>query len=154
MKLKRPDDGQPANEHVELEVAFTGVKDYPPIHSDVKTDNFGVFILESDLPRSLGGRGSRPTPLQFFIFGIAAMYVMTLARTLMQNGVGFSKIVTRASCQVDYTTYKGKRKESLKVALAVGVKPQKPDAELRRFLEQARSECPIFRGLNIQILTY
>jgi Predicted redox protein, regulator of disulfide bond formation len=140
-------------EEVELEIEYSESKVSPRIRADVKTENFGVFILESDPPRFIGGRGSRPTPLQYIVFGIAAMYIMTLANTLARNGMEVSKILTRASCRVDFARPR-RRGNRLGVTLTVRITPEKPYDALHKILDQAKNECPIFRGLDIQISTW
>ena len=39
----------------------------------------GEFVLEADQPPFLGGGGSRPGPIQYAVFGLAACYTATFA---------------------------------------------------------------------------
>lgn len=74
----------------------------PQMRCYAETERSTTILLESELPVSLGGKGIRPTPFQYFLFGAAASYLSAFMLLASEKKMSLKKIVLEVSTELDY----------------------------------------------------
>lgn len=84
------------------------------------------MTLEADSPTFLGGRGRRPGPIPYCLFGFATCYAGTFAGVAAEQGVELKRLKVTAETTVDFTR-----------ALGLG---ETPPSEGLRFIVEAEAD--------------
>ncbi len=62
-------------------------KEGPQFETNIKTENAGEILVETDETLLMGGEGMAPNPVQVFISGFLACYSATFAKWAAMEGV-------------------------------------------------------------------
>ncbi len=68
--------------------------------SEVTTEK-GRFLIESDQPGFFGGNGSRPSPMQYCLYGVASCYAATFAGIAAEKGIELKRLKVVAEANMD-----------------------------------------------------
>ena len=104
----------------------------------------GEFVLEADQPPFLGGGGSRPGPVQYAVFGLAACYTATFATVAASQGIALDEVRTVAEFDLNFARVFGLADlptvEEVRVTLTV--RSGADDAKLAELARLAEERCP------------
>ena len=142
-----------ALEKLKINVGWNLVKNYPQMYSEVRAEKTPL-ILESELQTFLGGKGIRPTPMQYFFYGVAASYFSTIMLILSEKGVRVSDAELELEAEVDYSRLAGisENRDPIKsVFIYLQLKCDLPEEELLKLIEDAKMRCPVFSPMNLEI---
>ena len=146
-------DRSRALEKLKINVEWNLVKNYPQMYSEVRAEKTPL-ILESELQTFLGGRGIRPTPIQYFFYGVAASYLSTIMLILSEKGIHVSDAKLELEAEVDYSRLAGisENRDPIKsVVIYLQLKCDLPEEELLKLIEDAKMRCPVFSPMNLEI---
>ncbi|MEW6036620.1 MAG: OsmC family protein [Candidatus Micrarchaeota archaeon] len=98
-------------------------------------------VVEADGPGFMGGSSSKPDPVQYCLFGLAACYAQTLAAVAAEKGIMLKKLKVSAANRVNLRKALGLGEEPIveSVRLKVSVSGGKDVEELMRL---AKERCP------------
>ncbi|HTK05160.1 MAG TPA: OsmC family protein [Candidatus Eisenbacteria bacterium] len=104
----------------------------------------GETLFESDFPVSLGGKGRRPTPLQYCFWGGIACFASTFAIVAADEGIEIKKLTVQMTGKIDFHQATGLAGPDPITGLTWNVKVDSPasDADLERLLALAEERCP------------
>jgi len=142
-----------ALEKLKINVKWRLVKNYPQIYSEIVAEK-APLILESELQTFLGGKGIRPTPMQYFFYGVAASYLSTIMLILSEKGIHASDAKLELEAEVDYSRLAGiseNRDPIKRVLIYLQLKCDLPEEELLKLIEDAKMRCPVFSPMNLEI---
>lgn len=132
-----------------LHWAFEKVK--PQMYAEISAERYSL-ILESELPSSLGGRGVRPSPAQYFLHAVAACFLSYLMIIASRRGLRFEKALIEADAEIDHSALSGSEVENpVRISLRVKLEPELPEKEALALLEDAKLKCPVFRPIGLEI---
>lgn len=147
------EDRSKALERVEIILEWNLKRNYPQMYSEVRTEKT-CLILESELQTLLGGRGFRPTPMQYFFYGVAASYLSTVMLMLSEKGVYVSEAKLELEAEVDNSKLMGisKNEKAIKnVLIYLQLKCNLPEEDLLKLIEDAKMRCPVFSPMSLEI---
>lgn len=115
----------------------------PQLRAEITYEN-GKVTLETDQPAVQGGSGSRPSPIHYCSFGMAACYAATYAMVASQMGIGLRSLSVRLESNMDYSRMYGLSHappiEAVKMTLLV--QADAPKARLQEAEKLAQQRCP------------
>ena len=82
-------------------------KEGPQFETNIKTENAGEILVETDETLLMGGEGMAPNPVQVFISGFLACYSATFAKWAAMEGVILKHFKTVATVNMDLATVFG-----------------------------------------------
>lgn len=65
------------------------------------TTEKGRFLIESDQPDVFGGGGTRPSPMQYCLYGVASCYATTFAGIAAEKGIKLKCLKVVAEANMD-----------------------------------------------------
>lgn len=113
---------------------FRGALDYPQ----------GTQLTESDFAPFMGGRGLRPDPVQYCLYGMAACFASTYAAVAASEGVPLKKLRVAIENRMDMSRALGvsDRKPIESVTMTLDVESDAPKAKLEELRRAAEERCP------------
>ncbi|MEM2163948.1 MAG: OsmC family protein [Candidatus Bathyarchaeia archaeon] len=145
-------DASKTVEAVKLSLRWGFDKRGPQVYSEIQTER-AVLVLESELPTFLGGQGFRPSPIQYFLYGVAASFLSSLMLIASLRGLTFEDAVIELDSNVNHSSELGlvAHREPIKVSLRILLRPSIPEETLHQLLNEANSRCPILAPINLEI---
>ncbi len=112
----------------------------------------GTFTWESDLPASIGGTNTAPSPTAYLLGALAGCGVAFLADTLAPEfGVRIEGITAVARCKSDMAGLvgiEGTTSDLTDIELEIQVQTPDPEGRTGPMFEAWRLRCPIFLALR------
>lgn len=145
-------DASKAVETVRLSLRWIFDKRGPQVYSEIQTER-AVLVLESELPTFLGGQGFRPSPIQYFLYGVAASFLSSLMLIASLRGLSFEEAAIELESSVSHLSELGlaAEREPIKASLRIRLRPSIPEEALRELLNEANSRCPILAPIDLEI---
>jgi len=150
------EDRSRALEKIEMTIEWNIMRNRPQICSMIRSEKT-CMILESELQTLLGGSGIRPSPMQYFLFGVGASYLSTIMLVLAGKGVNVSEARLNLSAEIDNAGLMGITDESdeekaiKNISIHLRIKCDLPDEELLQVIEEAKNRCPVLNPINLEI---
>jgi uncharacterized OsmC-like protein len=150
------EDRSRAFEKVEMTIEWNVMRNRPQICSMIKAEKTCI-MLESELQTLLGGSGIRPSPMQYFLFGVGASYLSTIMLILTNRGVSVSEARVDLSAEIDNAgvigiTNENYEEQAIKnILIHLRIKCDLPDEELLQVIEEAKNRCPVLNPINLEI---
>ena len=110
----------------------------------------GVFRLEVDSPRFLGGSGSRPGPMHYCLTGLSSCFMATLVGVASEKGIALKKAVVKASCVVDFSKPLGVRDVNpvRAIRFELSLESDESRERLEEVVREAEERCPAIYSLK------
>jgi len=140
-------------EKINLDLEWNLMKNYPQIYCEVRAERT-CLILESELQTFLGGKGIRPTPMQYFLYGIAASYLSTIMLTLSERNIQVDQARLRVEAEVDNAGLLGTSeivKPIRNLVIHLRLRCNLAKDELLRLIQEAKDRCPAFAPVDVEI---
>ncbi len=103
----------------------------------------GITAVEADGPPFLGGSGSKPDPVQYCLFGLAACFAQTFASVAAEKGVELTQLEVSAENKVNLSKALGLSDEPIVESVKLTVTASgSDDAVLGEIERLARERCP------------
>ena len=127
-----------------LEGAWIFAPGEPQFRAQLSLPGGSVVSLEADQPPFLGGSGSRPGPIQYALFGLAACFTATFATVAAEQGIELSRLETAAEMDLDLSRTLGLSQRPImeEVRLVVQAQGDASPETLAEVLRQAEDRCP------------
>lgn len=102
------------------------------------------FILEADQPVPLGGGGSRPSPMHYCLYGVAACTAATFATVAASEGIKLRKMRVAVEGRMNLSKTLGILDLPIveEVKLQITVDTDASDEKIRELRELAEERCP------------
>lgn len=146
-RVKRGEDDPRKSFSVKVEwVLWRGL---PQIRAEVAGERMSMLI-ESELPSFLGGKGTRPPPINYFLYGLAASFLSTFVALVSVKEITLRKIWAEVSCDVDYGKLLGigVNPPLEKITIDLNVEAQASEEDIEGLIEEAEEACPAFSALD------
>ena len=121
---------------VEGEWSFSGVQFKSSLeHATGKT------VVEADGPPFMGGSGSKPDPVQYCLFGLAACFAQTFASIAAEKGIELKQLKVIAENHINLSKSLGLSDEPItqKVILSVAASGK---GDLKEVAKLSKERCP------------
>ena len=104
----------------------------------------GSTVVEADGPPFMGGSGTKPDPVQYCLFGLAACFAQTFASIAAEKGIKLEKLKVSAENKVNLSMALGLGNEPIveKAKLSVEVLSKADKNKLKEIEELAKQRCP------------
>ena len=103
----------------------------------------GKTAVEADGPPFLGGSGSKPDPVQYCLFGLAACFAQTFASVAAEKGVRLTQLEVSAENKVNLAKALGLSEEPIVESVKLTVLASgSDDSKLWEIEKLARERCP------------
>ncbi|MBI4173407.1 MAG: OsmC family protein [Candidatus Aenigmarchaeota archaeon] len=103
----------------------------------------GTTSIEADAPPFLGGQGSKPDPVQYCLYGLAACFAQTFATIAAEKGVVLQQLKVSAENQVNLAKAIGLGDApAVERAKITVVARAENGARLSEIEQAARERCP------------
>lgn len=101
----------------------------------------GKTTIEADSPQFMGGSGSKPDPVQYCLFGLAACFAQTFASIAAEKGIELKQLKVSVENKVNLLKSLGLGEEPIveKVNLLVTASG---NGDLKEIENLARERCP------------
>lgn len=138
---------------IDMMIEWNMHRSYTQMYAEVVAEK-SALILESELQTSLGGKGHRPTPIQYFLYGIGASYLSTLMLMLSRKRIQVSQAKLRLKAEIDYS---GLLTDSIieepikSLHLSLAIKCDIDRSELMKIVDEAKSRCLVFNPVKVEI---
>ncbi|MBI2918175.1 MAG: OsmC family protein [Chloroflexi bacterium] len=115
----------------------------PQFRAEIAYEN-GRIVLEADQPNAQGGSGSRPSPIHYCSYGMAACYTATYAMVASQMGITLHRLTVRVETGMDYSRAYGLSEAPpvQGVKMTLQVQADAPKAKLQEVEQEALQRCP------------
>ena len=126
-----------------VEGSWNFIEGRPQFTSTLEHAN-GTTVTEADGPPFMGGSGSKPDPVQYCLFGLAACYAQTFASIAAEKGIELKKLKVAAENKINLSKSLGLSNEPIveKVKLSVDVSSEADKGKLKEIEELAKERCP------------
>jgi uncharacterized OsmC-like protein len=124
----------------------------PQFRAEVSFEG-GKVVMESDQPTNLGGGGTRPGPLHYCFFGLAACYTATFATMASQMDIRLRKLTARLEGDLDFSRVFGLSQEPVmkEIRIALQVDSDAPREKLEEVERLAYERCPAVFALTEKV---
>ena len=124
----------------------------PQFQAEVSFEG-GKIIMESDQPKNLGGGGSRPGPLHYCFFGLAACYTATFATMASQMGITLRKLTAQLEGNLNFSRVFGLSQEPImeEIRITLRVESDAPREKLEEAGKLAYERCPAVFALTERV---
>ena len=144
-KLVEAIKGDPANARITPKVTGKWIfeEGQPQFRSDIEVEG-GTFTVDADMPTSLGGWGSAPSPLHYCLYGLASCYAFTFAALAAMEGVALRKLEVETEGHIDVSKVFGLSDDPIveEVRWRVVVDSDADDQTIERLKKLAEERCP------------
>jgi len=152
--LKRAEaDPSVAEKEITLEVEWVNRKGIPQMRCYVSSGSSLGALLEAELPSDLGGKSIRPTPFQYFLYGLATSYLSIFMILASQKGISFDKVSLSLKTRMNYLRFLKLEEEGApyEITLRIVIESEAADEELYEIMENAKKLCPAFSPINVKV---
>src|SRR3989304_9729546 len=121
----------------------------PQFRAEVSFEG-GKVVFESDQPKNLGGGGTRPWPLHYCFFGLAACYTATFAAMASQMEIKLDKLSAKLEGNLDFSRVFGLSQAPVmeEIRITLEVKSDAPREKLEEAERLARERGPAVFALT------
>jgi uncharacterized OsmC-like protein len=144
-KLMEAIKGDPANARITPKVTGKWIfeEGQPQFRSDIEVEG-GTFTVDADMPTSLGGWGSAPSPLHYCLYGLASCYAFTFAALAAMEGVALRKLEVETEAHINVSKVVGLSDDPIveEVRWRVVVDSDADDQTIERLKKLAEERCP------------
>ncbi len=104
----------------------------------------GTLALESDQPPFQGGAGTRPSPMQYALFGLAACFTTTFVSVAAMEGLPLEEVRTTAEFDMDLSKTLGLADLPIieGVRVTIEVRSSAPRDAIESVARLAEERCP------------
>ena len=104
----------------------------------------GEQILEADFAPFMGGRGKRPDPIQYCLFGMASCYAGTFMAIASMEGIELQKLSISVENSVDLSKTRGLSENPIVegVDVTFRIRSNAPKEKIEAIEKLARERCP------------
>lgn len=104
----------------------------------------GEQVLEADFAPFMGGRGKRPDPIQYCLFGMASRYAGTFMAIASVEGVELQKLSISAENSADLSKTLGLSENPIVegVEVTFRIRGNAPKAKIEAIEKLAQERCP------------
>lgn len=104
----------------------------------------GSQLTESDFAPPMGGRGLRPDPVQYCLFGMVACFASTYAAVAAERDIALKKLRIAMENRMDMSRALGvsERPPIESVTMTLEVESDAPEAQLEELRRAAEERCP------------
>ena len=104
----------------------------------------GAMVVEADQPTSLGGGGTRPGPMHYCLYGVAACFAATFASIAAEEDVVLKRLNVTAEAEMDLSRSFGLSKNPVvtDVSFKVDVETDSSEETIKRVEGLAKERCP------------
>src|SRR3989338_6673675 len=135
-EVKADKDKAIKTKHVEGDWNFSGVQFTAALeHATGKT------IVEADGPPIIGGSGTKPDPVQYCLFGLAACFAQTFASVAAEKGIELKQLKISVENKVNLTKPLGLGDEPIVENVKLSVTAS-GDGDLKEIEQLAKERCP------------
>ena len=138
---------------IDMTIEWNVPRSYAQMNAEMMAEK-SALILESELQISLGGKGHRPTPIQYFLYGIGASYLSTVILMLTRRRIQISQAKLKLKAEIDYS---GLLTDSMveepirSLHLSLAIKCDIDRNELMKIIDEAKSRCLVFNPVKVEI---
>lgn len=122
----------------------------PQFGAKVKLPSGEEVLFESDFPPFLGGKGRKPSPLQYCFFGGMSCLASTLALTFARENISIRSMKFKTSGMIDFNQALGLSENPpiQNLTWEICVDADISDQDLARIAELAEKRCPASWMMN------
>lgn len=104
----------------------------------------GSLALESDQPPFQGGAGTRPSPMQYALFGLAACFATTFVSMAALEGLHLEEVRATAEFDMDLSKALGLEDRPIIEGVRITIEVRSPDPRqvIERVARLAEERCP------------
>lgn len=104
----------------------------------------GKVTFETDQPTTLGGGGTRPGPMHYCFFGLAACYTSTFATIASQMGIRLQRLGVKLEAKQNFSRVFGLSQAPVldEVQISLSVRSDAPREKLMEAERLAQERCP------------
>lgn len=115
----------------------------PQFRAEIQTET-QKFNMEADQPTSLGGGGTRPGPMHYCLYGIAACTAATFATIAATEGIKLKKMKVSVEGHMDFSKTFGISNNPTveRVKLRILVSADADDTKIQELKRLAEERCP------------
>ncbi len=115
----------------------------PQFRAEIQTET-GIHILEADQPVSLGGEGSRPGPMHYCLYGVAACTAATFNSVAATEGIKIKKMNVAIESYMDFSKMFGLSENPIveNVRLQIDVDTDVSAKRIQELKMLAEERCP------------
>src|SRR3989304_2662687 len=137
------EDPQKATRVTRIEGSWVMDSNNPQFRAEIPLEG-GKYILEADQPAFLGGGGSRPGPIHYAIFGLAACFTATFVSTAAMMGLDLQEVRTTAEFNLNFSKVFGLGDAPIveEVRVNLNVRSNSPWEEVEKVANLAEERCP------------
>ena len=117
--------------------------DAPQFRAEVQAEK-GKFVVEADQPTFLGGGGTRPGPMHYCLYGVAACTAATFVTVAATEGIELKKVKVRVESYMNFSKVLGIADTPIidEVKLKITVVSDAGDEKIRELGMMAEERCP------------
>lgn len=135
---------------IEKEITGTFHLSGSPMFTATLHTDYSDFLVSCDEPSPLGGRGVRPSPLTYMLYGVLACYSSTLAIQCAADGIELGKLSVKGTLYYDIGPLVVESDLKIIKRLKIEVIA---DKDIREQTAKARARCPAVYAVEHPIET-
>lgn len=135
---------------IEKEITGTFHMSGSPMFTATLHTDYSDFLTSCDEPPALGGRGVRPSPLTYMLYGVLACYSSTLAIQCAADGIELKELRVKGTLSYDIGPLVVKTDIPIIKRLKIEVFA---DRDIRKQAAAARARCPAVYAVEHPIET-
>ncbi|MBX8637005.1 MAG: OsmC family protein [Thermoplasmata archaeon] len=124
---------------IEKEVVGTFSLIGSPMFTATLHTDYSDFLVSCDEPSPLGGKGVRPSPLAYMLYGVLACYTSTLAIQCAVDGIELKELKVKGTLSYDIGPIVVENDIPIIKKLKIEVIA---DRDIRKQVSAARKRCP------------
>ncbi len=115
----------------------------PQFRAEVQAEK-EKFVIEADQPTFLGGGGTRPGPMHYCLYGVAACTAATFATVAATEGIELKKMRIAVESNMNFSKVLGIANAPImeEVKLKITVVSDADDEKIRQLTRMAEERCP------------
>ena len=115
----------------------------PQFRAEVQAEK-GRFMIEADQPTFLGGGGTKPSPMHYCLYGVAACTAATFATAATTERIELKKMRVTVESNMNFSKVLGIADMPIieEVKLKITVVSNASDEKIRRLGQTVEERCP------------
>lgn len=115
----------------------------PQFRAEIQTET-QTFTVEADQPTSLGGGGTRPSPMHYCLYGVAACTAATFVTLAATEGIELKKMRVAVEGNMNFSKVLGIADMPIidEVKLRITIVSDASDEKIRELGRAAEERCP------------